>query len=119
MHLAATNNLRLQVGADRVLEPAASLPQPARRLDPSGPVRPDELELAVERLCLDSTSFRNLRDHAGGRPPGIARRIEAIVGDRGKMHNPETDSGGVLVGRVTAVGERYADPPAVGDRIVS
>jgi L-erythro-3,5-diaminohexanoate dehydrogenase len=117
MNLAVTDNLRLQVGADRVVEPAGSLPQPAARLDPSGPVRPEELEVAVERLCLDSTSFRNLRERAGGDPDGIARSIEAIVRERGKMHNPQTDSGGVLLGTVSAVGERYPDPPAVGDRI--
>ena len=54
-----------RLGADRVLEPARSLPQPAGRLDPSGPVRPYELELDVQRLCLDSTSFRDLRERAG------------------------------------------------------
>ncbi len=27
------------------------------------------------------------------------------------MHNPETDSGGVLVGTVSEVGERFTDPP--------
>ena len=30
---------------------------------------------------------------------------------RGKMHNPETDSGGVLLGTVAAVGERYESRP--------
>ena len=45
----------------------------------------------------------------------MAARILEIVAARGKMHNPETDSGGVLLGTVTAVGERYGDPPALGD----
>jgi L-erythro-3,5-diaminohexanoate dehydrogenase len=49
----------------------------------------------------------------------MAARILEIVGARGKMHNPETGSGGVLLGTVSAVGERFADPPAVGDRIVT
>ena len=66
-------DISAQLGADRVLDPPGSLPQPAERLDPSGPVRPHELELAVERLCLDSTSFRNLRERAGGDPDLIAR----------------------------------------------
>ena len=42
-----------------------------------------------------------------------------IVAARGKMHNPETESGGVLLGTVTAVGERYESPPAIGERIVT
>ena len=38
----------------------------------------------------------------------MAARIVEIVAARGKMHNPETDSGGILTGTVAAVGERYA-----------
>jgi L-erythro-3,5-diaminohexanoate dehydrogenase len=112
-------DLGKQLGADRVLDPPGVLPQPAERLDPAGPVRPHELEVAVERLSLDSTSFANLRERAGGDPDRIAARITEIVGARGKMHNPETESGGVLLGTVSAVGERYPSPPAVGERIVT
>ena len=60
------------LGADRVLEPRGTLPQRAERLDASGPVRPFELELAVERLCLDSTSHRNIRERCEGDPDRMA-----------------------------------------------
>ena len=33
-------DMKQQLGADRVLAPAGALPQPAERLDASGPVRP-------------------------------------------------------------------------------
>jgi L-erythro-3,5-diaminohexanoate dehydrogenase len=108
-----------RLGADRVIEPAGALPQPAARLDPSAPVRPYELELEVERLCLDSTSFRELRQRARDDRELIARRIAEIVAARGKMHNPDTDSGGVLLGTVAAVGDRYTAPPAAGERVVT
>ena len=111
--------LRSQLGADRVLEPPGSLPQPAARLDPAGPVRPYEFEIDVERLCLDSTSYRDIRVSAEGDPDRMAERILAIVAARGKMHNPVTDSGGVLLGTVSAVGEHYASPPTAGDRVVT
>jgi L-erythro-3,5-diaminohexanoate dehydrogenase len=107
------------LGADRVLEPARVLPQPAERLDPSPPVRDHEFELDVERLCLDSTSFRNVRERSGGDPAAMADRILGIVAGRGKMHNPETDSGGVLLGTVSAIGDRFDGAPAVGTRIVT
>jgi L-erythro-3,5-diaminohexanoate dehydrogenase len=107
------------LGADRVLEPGGSLPQPAERLDPSAPVRPFELELAVERVWLDSTSFRDLRERGGGDPEAIGRLIAEIVAARGKLHNPATDSGGILVGTVSAVGEGFPDPPAAGERVVT
>lgn len=108
-----------QLGADRVVAPTGALPQPAERLDASGPVRPYEFEVAVERLCLDSTSFRNIRERSGADPQRMADRILEIVAARGKMHNPETDSGGVALGTVTVVGERYGTPPQPGQRIVT
>src|SRR5918997_2020270 len=117
--MKAAVDMKRQLGADRVLAPAGALPQPAERLDASGPVRRYELEVAVERLCLDSTSFRNIRERAGGEPDRMAARIVEIVEARGKMHNPETDSGGVALGTVTEVGERYGAPPQVGQRIVT
>jgi L-erythro-3,5-diaminohexanoate dehydrogenase len=119
MKAGASIDMRQQLGADRVVAPAGALPQPAERLDSSGPVRPYEFEVAVERLCLDSTSHRNIRERCDGDPGRMAARILEVVAARGKMHNPETDSGGVALGTVTAVGERYDSPPAVGERIVT
>ncbi len=112
-------DIREELGADRVLAPPRALPQPAERLDAGPPVRDREFELAVERLCLDSTSFRDIRERAGADPGRIGELIAAIVAERGKMHNPRTDSGGVLLGTVTAVGDRFEDPPPLGARVVT
>jgi L-erythro-3,5-diaminohexanoate dehydrogenase len=49
----------------------------------------------------------------------MAKRIVEIVSGRGKLHNPDTDSGGVLSGTVADVGGLCEDPPASGDRIVT
>jgi L-erythro-3,5-diaminohexanoate dehydrogenase len=119
MKTVALEEIRQQLGAGRVLDPPGALPQPAERLDPSGPVRPYEFEVAVERLMVDSTSFRQIGERAGRNPGRMAERIAAIVASRGKLHNPETESGGVLCGTVTEVGERYRSPPAPGDRVVT
>lgn len=107
------------IGATRVLEPAGSLPQAAVKLDATPPVRPYELELEVDTLCLDSTSFRQLAESNGHDPVGIGAAILAIVSDRGKMHNPVTGSGGVLSGSISAVGAAYPDPPPLGLRVIS
>lgn len=119
MNVSLVEETGQRLGADRVLAPDRALPQPAGRLDPGGPVRPFEFELAVDRLCLDSTSFRNIRERAGADPARMAERILEIVSARGKMHNPETDSGGVALGTVTAVGESFDDAPAIGTRVVT
>ena len=106
-------------GLHRVLEPHGVLPQAARRLDTRRELWPDEVRIRVERLNLDAASFRQLeRKHAGD---GDAVRAEVleIVRTRGKMQNPETGSGGMLVGTVEEVGERSPLGLAVGDKVTT
>jgi L-erythro-3,5-diaminohexanoate dehydrogenase len=119
MKVASLEETGQRLGADRVLDPPGALPQPAERLDPAPPVRPHEFEVEVERLCLDSTSHREIRESCEGDPERMAARITEIVAARGKMHNPETDSGGVALGTVTAVGDRLPDAPELGERVVT
>lgn len=106
------------LGTRRVLEPRGALPQAARRLDATLPVQPYEIEIAVDTLALDSTSFRQIIESTGQDPRRAGERILAIVAERGKMHNPVTGSGGVLTGTVRTIGDAYPDPPPVGTRIV-
>lgn len=105
-------------GAGRVVEPRGSLPQGARRLDASIPMQSFEMEIAVDTLCLDSTSFRQLVESSEHDPSRVAQRIAEIVAERGKMDNPVTGSGGILTGTVRSVGADYPNPPAIGERIV-
>ncbi len=106
-------------GLHRVLDEARVLPQAASRLDTRRELWPDEVRIRVERLNLDAASFRQLeRKHAGD---GAAVRAEVldIVASRGKMQNPETGSGGMLVGTVEEVGPRSPLGLAVGDRVAT
>jgi L-erythro-3,5-diaminohexanoate dehydrogenase len=94
------------------------LPQAAAQLDPSLPIRANELLIEVESLNLDSTSMRQIAESCGGDQARMRARIEDIVRTRGKMHNPATGSGGVLVGRVAEIGPDFpARGIAVGDVI--
>lgn len=107
------------LGTQRVLEPPGALPQAAVRLDASLALQPYEVELAVDTLCVDSTSFRQLVECNDRDGPRVAEAIKAIVRERGKMQNPVTGSGGILCGTVAAVGARYPEAPAIGARVVS
>jgi L-erythro-3,5-diaminohexanoate dehydrogenase len=107
------------LGTQRVLEPPGALPQAALRLNATLPMRRYEIELDVDTLCLDSTSFRQLVESNDHDPVKVGETILGIVGERGKMHNPVTGSGGILTGTVRAVGETYRDPPPIGSRIVT
>lgn len=108
-------------GLRRVVSPRGALPQRADVLDPSLPLGDDELSIAVEALNVDAASFRQLESAAGGDPARIGEEILGIVRTRGKLHNPVTGSGGVLVGRVRAAGERHPASAALrpGDRIAT
>jgi L-erythro-3,5-diaminohexanoate dehydrogenase len=108
-------------GLRRVVSPAGVLPQRADRLDPDLPLGEDELSVAVEALNVDAASFRQIEAAAAGDPGRIAEEIGRIVRDRGKLHNPVTGSGGMLIGRVRAVGARHpaAGHLVPGDRIAT
>jgi L-erythro-3,5-diaminohexanoate dehydrogenase len=99
-------------GLRRVVSPRGALPQRADVLDPSLSLGEDELAIDVEALNVDAASFRQLEAAAGGDPSRIGAEVARIVVTRGKLHNPVTGSGGMLIGRVAEVGPRH---PAAGD----
>src|SRR3954466_9799709 len=95
--------LQRSLGVHRVLDPAGVLPQAATRLDPDPRIGPDEVRIAVERLNLDAASFRQLTEEYQD-PAAVRAAVLAIITERGKMQNPVTGSGGMLIGTVDAVG---------------
>ncbi len=107
------------LGVHRVLEPVGVLPQAARRLDPDAATGPDEVRIDVERLNLDAASFRQLTEAHGGNGDAVRAAVLAIVAERGKMQNPITGSGGMLIGTVAEVGEDSPLGLVVGDRVAT
>ncbi|WP_242895424.1 zinc-binding dehydrogenase [Actinomadura litoris] len=106
-------------GLRRVLEPAGVLPQAASRLDTDPRIRPDEVRVRVERLNLDAASYRQLHTAHGGDPDAIRAEVLRIIGERGKMHNPVTGSGGMLVGVVDEAGPDSPLGLRPGDRVAT
>lgn len=113
------DRLGVRYGSHRVLQPDGVLPQAAERLDTSPNLWPGETRVRVEHLNLDAASFRQLWEKHQG--DGTDTRLEVLdlIRQRGKMHNPTTGSGGMLVGTIEQLG---ANPPhhfTVGDRVAS
>ena len=106
-------------GLHRVIEPTGVLPQAAQRLDPRAELWPDEVRLRIERLNLDAASFRQLATKHGGDGAAVRADVLDIIARRGKMQNPVTGSGGMLVGVVEEVGPRSPLGLAVGDRVAT
>jgi L-erythro-3,5-diaminohexanoate dehydrogenase len=107
------------VGLHRVLDPVGVLPQAAWRLDADPAVREDEVRIRVERLNLDAASFRQLAEKHAGERDALRAEVLAIIASRGKMQNPVTGSGGMLVGVVEEVGPQSPLGLQVGDRVAS
>ncbi len=107
-------------GVHRVIEPAMSLPQPAIKIDNSMELYDNELLIEVSTLNIDSASFTQIKDVCNGDSERIAEMIQQIVSERGKMQNPVTGSGGMLIGKVKAIGENFpANGLKVGDKIAT
>ena len=108
------------VGLHRVLAPAGALPQAAESLDARPDLlSPDEVRIRVTRLNLDAASFRQLREKHAGDGNGLRSEVLAIVAARGKMQNPVTGSGGMLLGVVEEVGPASPLGLRPGERVAS
>jgi len=107
------------IGLHRVVEPAGVLPQAAWRLDADPELYDDETRIRVERLNLDAASYRQLSEAHAGDGAAVRAEVARIVAERGKMHNPVTGSGGMLVGTVEEVGPASPLGLTAGQRVAT
>lgn len=103
-------------GLHRVVDPAGSLPQAATRLDHRLPLQPGEVLLQVERINLDAASYQQIRTMCENDGTRVRDVVLDIIRSRGKMHNPVTGSGGMLIGTVKELGPDAADGITSGQR---
>ncbi len=108
-------------GSHRVIKPQGVLPQAASLIDNDMTIYDNEILVDVQALNIDSASFAQLKQAHGCDAQAIGQAIMDIVNQRGKMQNPVTGSGGMLIGTVAAIGSKLADKIdlAVGDEIAT
>lgn len=109
-------------GLHRVIEPANVLPQPALKINNDmSEIWDNEILVDVDILNIDSASFTQIKDQAGGDPAKIEEIILSIVKSGGKMKNPVTGSGGMFIGTVNTIGEKLKGVIDLkeGDKIAS
>jgi L-erythro-3,5-diaminohexanoate dehydrogenase len=107
-----------RLGVHRSLEPVGALPQQAHRLDAHTALVADEVAIDVEYLNIDAASWTQIRNECDGDANAMRARVLETVRARGKMHNPVTGSGGMLVGTVSELGTHRREP-GVGTRIAT
>lgn len=108
-------------GMHRVISPAGVLPQPADKINNEMELFDNEILIDVQTLNIDSASFTQIYNQAEGNVEKIKEIILSIVGKAGKMKNPVTGSGGMLIGRVEAIGKSLEGKTElkVGDKIAT
>ena len=99
--------MKTSYGTQRVMEPKYVLPTSAWKLDNSRKIYPDELRLSVMRIHLEGTSFKQICTEVNNNEEKIKQKIMDIVIRRGKLHNPITDTGGLVLGIVEEIGDEY------------
>ena len=107
-------------GLSRVLEPKSVLSTSAWRLDNSRIIRADEMRVSLRSVHLEGANFKQICYEANFNSDRIKQGIIDIVIRRGKLHNPITDTGGLLYGVVEAIGDEYENKEGlkVGDEVI-
>ena len=106
-------------GAHRVISPKGVLPQPADVIDNDMNIYDNEVLIDVRTLNVDSASFTQIRKQAGDNDDEMKRIIMDIVSKAGKLKNPVTGSGGMLIGTVLEVGPAFGGGLKPGDKIAT
>jgi len=107
-------------GSHRVLEPQGVLTQAAQKIDNDMEIYDNEILIDVISLNIDSASFTQIEEEAHKDVEKIKAKILEIVAERGKMQNPVTGSGGMLIGTVAKIGDALKGRDLkVGDKIAS
>lgn len=95
------------------------LPQAAKKLDNTPICYDNELLIEVDVLNIDSASFHQIKTQANNDELKMQEIIKNIITSQGKMQNPVTKSGGMLIGEVKEIGKDYITDLKIGDKIAT
>lgn len=107
-------------GTHRVIIPSGTLPQPALKLDNTMEIYDNEVLIEVSTLNVDSASYTQIKRSCSSDAKKMEEMILSIVEERGKLQNPVTGSGGMLIGTVKKIGDNFPkNRLKVGDKIAT
>ena len=99
--------MRDTFGIHRVLEPKGAVPVTAWKMDNSRELDPREARLAIERIHLEKSGFEQICSQCEYDESKMIQRIKDIIEKRGKLHNPFTETGGMVYGRIEEMGKIF------------
>ncbi len=107
-------------GTHRVIEPIGVLPQVAKKIENTMEIYDNEILIDVTTLNIDSASFTQIKDVCNKSVNKMDQMIQEIIAQHGKMQNPVTGSGGMLIGVIKKIGPEFPDKKIkVGDKIAT
>ncbi|WP_195939024.1 zinc-binding alcohol dehydrogenase family protein [Romboutsia sp. 1001713B170131_170501_G6] len=97
------------------------LPQPAKKINNDMNIYDNEILIDVQALNIDSASFTQIEEECNHDIEKIKSRILEIVEEKGKMQNPVTGSGGMLIGTIEKIGSDLVGKTdlQIGDKIAT
>ncbi len=107
-------------GLDRSLTPRHTFTPLAWELDNSSQLKSGEVRIALDKVHVEGTSFRQICQEAGNDEEQIKEKIKDIVIRRGKLHNPVTDTGGLFCGVIEEIDGDYPNTKGLkpGDEVI-
>lgn len=94
-------------GINRVIEPKGSVPVTAWKIDNKKEINERELLLDARLVHMEKSSFDQICYECGYEEERIKSKITDIIQKRGKLHNPFTDSGGMVFGKIEEMGKIF------------
>lgn len=106
-------------GSRRVAN-GGGLPIYAWKLDNDTHISEDEMLIRVIKIHLETGSFNQIYSEVRGDEEKMKQTVMEIVKQRGKMHNPYTNTGGLFAGVVEKIGKRFENTSdiRVGDEVI-
>ena len=119
VHRRKEGGMKEYYGIDRVISPPQVFPAAAWELDNSRELRKGEIRISLKRIHIEGTSFRQMWQESGRDEERLKEIIYDLVIKRGKIHNPVTDTGGVMCGVIDEIdpGFENAQGLKVGDEV--
>ena len=107
-------------GINRVLGVEDVLPVIAWKLDNSKIIYDNEMLLRVTHIHMEAANFKQICNEAMNDSETVKDKIIDLVETRGKLHNPFTDTGGLVAGTIERIGGNYfyKDHFKVGDKVL-
>lgn len=108
-------------GLSRVIDPKGAIPVTAWKIDNSKEINEREIRINVKTIHIEKSSFNQICHECAYEDNSIETKILDIIAKRGKLHNPYTDSGGMLHGTISEIGNHFRETRPefnVGDEVI-